>query len=341
MRTSQESRDKSSGPEQPTLIERFVGFFPIPYVITCVILALVTGSPGFRLVQYLDSGTVILPSTPLDYLSETVFTVLPFYCFFAVRYMRLKIVASEPNLVSLSPNGEETYHRAFKRVTSKVGPLILTALTVPLLLYSELPSSPGPITSGFDIAITLILALGYASAVWVYISSVWGLHTLGKTPMRLKAFYEDRMLGVGQMGSLSLSLMYVYFIGIGLALLIFSSQPALLTLLVAFVLLGTALFFLPLSNIHTRMREVKKKELATVRANFKGLFTRLDGGDSANEQSTLSDLRTMMAHDMIERKALSIATWPFDTSVLGRVAVIILSVTAILISRIIQIVLHL
>ena len=54
-----------------------------------------------------------------------------------------------------------------------------------------------------------------------------------------------------------------------------------------------------------------------------------------------ADLRMMLAQDLFERKVSAISTWPFDTAVLREFTVIIVSVIAILLSRIVQIALHL
>jgi len=54
-----------------------------------------------------------------------------------------------------------------------------------------------------------------------------------------------------------------------------------------------------------------------------------------------ADLRMMLAQDLFERKVSAISTWPFDTAVLREFTVIIVSVIAIPLSRIVQIALHL
>jgi hypothetical protein len=170
---------------------------------------------------------------------------------------------------------------------------------------------------------------------------VRGLYVLGKTSLKFKPFYEDEMLEAGPMGSLSLSLTVVYFGGLFLAGLIFVSNPVILTILLALSVIGVISFFLPLTSTHRKMEDVNERELAQVRTNFGRLLQTSNKLPVTSDLSAMVELRDFQAHDYLERKAERIHNWPFDLQVLERLAAIILSVTAILLSRIIQIALHL
>ncbi len=60
----------------------------------------------------------------------------------------------------------------------------------------------------------------------------------------------------------------------------------------------------------------------------------------SNEFETDPNLGEMFRLDMIDRKISSMAIWPFDIDILGRLSVIALSVTATLISRILALIFH-
>ena len=72
-----------------------------------------------------------------------------------------------------------------------------------------------------------------------------------------------------------------------------------------------------------------------------GHVRKLDGPGAGSEPATLADVQRILAHDMLDRKMSAVLTWPFDKSVLSQFTVIIRSVIAILLSRIVQIALRL
>lgn len=97
-----------SGPEDPSLLERLVNLFRLPYPLGSLLLALARGSPSYYLGQYLDTGNPHIAADPNGFLGDMLYVVMPFYAFLAVRYMRVRIVQVEPKLALLSPDGEES-----------------------------------------------------------------------------------------------------------------------------------------------------------------------------------------------------------------------------------------
>lgn len=199
-------------------------------------------------------------------VSNIILFLLIFYVLYGIRFMRLKVVATEPELFAISPQGEETLHRIFSRVSDSRPPIILTVI----FSAQGLPNidSPG------DIPPLLwfggLVVTGLFTFVWVYFSSLWGLYKLGKQPLKLKPYYEDTTLGVRPVGSLSLSLAFAYFIGIGLFALSGAvtgtpPPPNVIAFFSATVLLGVIMFFLPLNSIHRRMAQEKRREHGLVR----------------------------------------------------------------------------
>jgi len=101
--------------ENPTVIERFVTLIPLPYPLAALFWTIVLGTPGFSAIQYLATR-----STPfsLANLPNALLNIsLTFYLFLMVRYMRLRVVASEALIVSRLSGGERDYHEAFGRMT--------------------------------------------------------------------------------------------------------------------------------------------------------------------------------------------------------------------------------
>ena len=338
--SNQPISDMLSGPERETILERLVKVFRLPYPITSLILALSSGTPLYYLGLYLDTGKTAPLTSPVDVFIDVMFVIVPLYAILGVRYMRLMIVRAEPKLAPLTADGEVAYHRAFKRVTETTPTILLAAIIFVITIFALGPYKGiwSFVTQAFSASIA---ALAYSSIVWMYVSSVSGLHQLGRASMKFKPFYEDSLLGTGPMGSISLSLALIYFGGILIAGVVFSSNPPLLALLLALTAVGAISFLLPLASIHSRMRDAKERELSEVRRKFGVVLKGLDNPDANSEHSALADLRNFQTHDYLERKAENIRTWPFDFQVLEKFLAIILSVIAILLSRIIQIVLRL
>src|SRR3989442_14326880 len=86
---------QSQGPEVLTLFERFVQHLRIPYWLVCLLLAIV---PGYASSNFGEST-----------IGWILWTILAFYMFYVIRYMRLKVVRAESELLSLSPDGEEGF----------------------------------------------------------------------------------------------------------------------------------------------------------------------------------------------------------------------------------------
>ena len=329
--------------ERPTLIERFVSLIPLPYTLAALIWsAFLPGSPGF----YLATLTPLPAYLPTTFLNMLLFL----YLFLIVRYMRLRIVAAEAPIASRLSRGGQDYHRAFGRVASKApvilltagfGTLILAVYATAGLLFTE------PLLVGNTVTVYLA-SLAFSSYLWVFATASLGLHKLGGPSLKLQSFVEDRMMGAKPMGNLALSLTAAYYGGLLLTLLLFSTFPssslALESLFIIFLLLGVVLFFLPLNSIHAKMQAEKRKLLREIGARYPHLD--LDSSQP-RDRATQEDLHTGLARltdlqelEMLDRKAVSLPTWPFDIQVVSKFVTIVLSVTAVLLSRLITGFLH-
>src|SRR4029077_7414887 len=121
------------------------------------------------------------------------------------RYLRLLVLAARPKLSPLSPSVEGSFRRAFDPVTSSRGSLFFALLFFVVyfparaLIASSLVSLVG-ITILSGIAFTI-----YGAAFWVYVSCLWGVSRFGLEPLKLKQFFEDRMLGLRPLGRIVVS----------------------------------------------------------------------------------------------------------------------------------------
>jgi small-conductance mechanosensitive channel len=332
--------------EKPTLIERFVGLIPLPYPLAALIWAVVLpGTPGFYVItQYVANGSsgvslALLPNAGLSFL-------LPFYLFLIVRYTRLRVVEAESPLSVRLSGGPQEYERAFERMTQTVPVIAFAAIlgTLLLAIYASVGILPVvPWLIAVNAFIVYLNVLAFSTYLWEFVIASLGLYRLGSGSLKLASFLEDRMMGVRPMGNLALSLTTAYFGGLLVTYLLLStflpSSVASTAMLLAFLLLGVALFFLPLGSIHAKMQAEKRRLLREIGARY----PRLDKDQSRpRENATLEDVQTGLARltdlqevEMLDRKIASLPTWPFDIQVVSRFVTIVLSVTAVLVSRLI------
>ena len=96
--------------------------------------------------------------------------------------------------------------------------------------------------------------------------------------------------------------------------------------------IGLLLFVLPLRSLHGKLREAKREAMATIGSRYERLVRMVSSGAEvdvaiANEMAVVVEIR---------RDIQQIHTWPFDTGIILRLAAVILSLAAILLSAIIR-----
>ncbi len=185
---------RSLGPERQTLIEQFIGLLHMPYVAGCALLASIAGLPGIFLAIFLDTWDFNITYTRLvnprgefssqfeGLASNIALTLMLFYIFYIIRYMRLRLARAEPELTYLASEGEGTLHKIFGRVSQPRPQILMMALAyvfnVPFLL------SLWEITEGFPInrlqtlALYALLGVGFGSLIWVYLGPSWDFMNL-------------------------------------------------------------------------------------------------------------------------------------------------------------------
>ncbi len=331
-------RRYQGGPEHPTLFERFVSRVHLPYAVVCLILAVIPGFGGSNFGQ-----------SPVDWV---FWSLLAFYMFYIIRYMRLRVLETEAEIVPLCPGGEDIFHKAFGSL-SHLGGQILTMFAMGFLAviyFLRLFRFADFFHLTFATSTVFLFGVAFGSAFWVYLSSMIGVYALGKNPLKLRSFYDDAMLGVRPLGSLSLQLTVVYLGLSGVAALATSFFPDIVSILLlsGFTLMGVVLFFLPLTSIHLLMQQEKDREHTVIRKELSDMIQKPKQQVSHSIETTLADLetlfrdfRSLLALDLSERKVMSVPTWPYDSKILSQLTIVIISVTAIILGQIIIVVLHL
>lgn len=182
----------------------------------------------------------------------------------------------------------------------------------------------------------------FATFLWTFGYSMYSIYKMGKLPLKLRPYTEDRTLGLRPFGKASLNstLIYVGVVSTVVIPVIFQGFLPL-ELSLAFLILypvGFLLFLFPLLSMHSRLVDAKKQELAWIGPRATVLLQRVKA--SGNDQIDDRTANEISVLDMLKREAQQIHTWPFDTGILARLLAVLLTVVGILISGIIRNLLH-
>ncbi len=344
MRKEKETLSASSC-ARPSLIERVINVLPGPYIMKCVLFSSLIGVPAlllFRFFDTLDVQKALELFGPLQWQNIMTFSfanfVLLFYAAYGIRYMRARIAAMVPQVEPLMPKDGKTVQDIFHPVCSLTPAVVLSILLAVVSLLSfptQGQHAAGPISFGLLVVSFPFMYLVYGTFIWTYVSSIKCLHDLTRQPLILSEFYEDEHLGMKSLGSLSLALALVYFLGLGLIFFSFLSVPPPLEIAVIIMILaGVTLFFLPLFSIHRKMLEKKREGREKLGSHVTNLLKFVEEPIRAGGTTEMKHLRYMMAVDIIERHIESIPEWPIDAGSWTKLSAIILTVIISIMTRI-------
>lgn len=352
---------------KPTIFERVTNLVPINSIFIIFIFSVFAGPIGNFIFTYLLTKNVFysfisiiaLPdagesgfSLPILkggaltqffsidlLLSNFLWYALFIYLTFSIYFLRKRLQNMEDVLISLSADGKNSVVESFNLV-SELYPQLLIAF---MFFWIYISSIPGLLSNGTLVAInapvyilrSLMRSIIFASFFWVYLSGLWGLYRFGKKNLILKSYHIDNYLGLRDLGELSFYFSRVYLVGLGIFMThVFfgnkSGHTASINspFMIILPLLGLILFFVPLLKIREKMVETKKNEFKKIRMTYGSELSKIN--ESFTEASQLNKL---LAYESLERKVEDIATWPFEIPLVGKLAVISLSVTSIIIAN--------
>lgn len=344
-KAAERQSDSTVGPTRPTLVEALLARLPLPYGWTALLVAALLGPPGSILVAYLETGHIQLSieSFFYGYLPERawqrVVAILLWYAFYtnlllAIRRARRSVVRSQEALAPLLPD-PGIYTRIFGAVSYTV-PALLIGLVLEALFIGDyrtrLAMAPGPFSTVYEAVSGPPLYAMAGTAVWVHARAMWGLYQLGRVPLKLKPFYEDKTMGLRPMAALSLSLSAGYFVLLlimVLMLVIGPVRPEYPLIVISLLLVGVVLFFLPLLSTHARMKREKRAVQAALATRWRAVLARSFGlaeDTPPPDDARNADPSAVVTLEALERKVNGIRTWPVDVPILGRLGVMALSI---------------
>ncbi len=330
-------RDKTATNE--LWFERFNRLTGLSFWVGAIVLALVpTFVLGFigNILTPIDPAALLVGIAQLSLISVTD-VVLGFYT--AAR-LRDRVEALRDFVETTDEASESSFESRIRGLSSIRGILLawilLLSFFVPLFALGQ----------GGDIYYNLEGEIPYlysnflvATFFWVFGYSMYAIYRIGKLPIKLKPYTQDKTLGTRPFAAISLrfSLIYLAIATFLSTVIIFGGAlPLSVSFLVPLVFYppGFLFFLLPLFSIHRKLVDAKSQEMAWLEPRATAVLQKLK-----SDQGTEIDQRTvneLTAIDKIQRDISQIHTWPFDTGIVIRLAAVIISLLAILLSAIIR-----
>ena len=261
------------------------------------------------------------------------------YCQLAARFSSRRIQSIAKYAESMS---KDESHVALPLLCDLKGTLVvwlpLLSVTTVLFGYSAVGTSA---SLTLDVLISRIVwvypVLFNSLYMWTLAYSMFKIYQIGKIELMLRSFAEDRSLGLKPFAveSFRLTLVYVGFVTIIVLFSApqgFSSLPFLIFYLGLF-LFGIVLFLLPLWSLHDRLVRFKNHNLRAIGQRYALLLKEFEENSETRLEGTLAS--SLIAIDKVQRDIHQIRTWPFDAGIVAKLAAIMVSVIAILLSRIV------
>jgi hypothetical protein len=147
-----------------------------------------------------------------------------------------------------------------------------------------------------------------ATFLWVFLSSMVAIYKMGRLPLRLKIFTDDRTLGLKPFATTSLHLITIYVVAILLTFPIFLYPSFAVELsLTIFLVPGLFFFLVPLFGLHKKMSEARaeKSQLIGLR------HSRVMGEVEAAGEQPLGEglVNELLAIDAIKREIHQMHDW--------------------------------
>lgn len=218
----------------------------------------------------------------------------------------------------------------FARLGSTVGPVSLTAAAAAvvtaggMLQYGALP----PLVA---LPVLVVYLLPILTFFWVFTVVLAEVDRLGRQPLRLDAFPEDRTLGLGNVGSLASTGLGLLLASAVPVMLVGADEPVTLGVSLVIVAVTVAIFVLSMWRLHGQMATAKARHVALARKLYG------DAYGPVRENPTLAVLETrasaLDAAAALDDRAHGLPTWPIDENTSRFMVVIVTGVVTSLVVR--------
>jgi hypothetical protein len=179
--------------------------------------------------------------------------------------------------------------------------------------------------------LVIVYSVPILTFVWVYLTILLDLDRLGRQPLSLEGFPEDRTLGLEDVGALASTGLGLLLIASVPVLLAGADQPVTFGISIAIVAFAVGIFVLSMWRIHRQMVKARDGFVRFTRGLYADAYAPIRK-DPMVEVMEAQSAALRVAQSLDER-ANNLLTWPIDEGTVKFIAVVITSVVTSLIVR--------
>jgi hypothetical protein len=219
----------------------------------------------------------------------------------------------------------------FRLVGSTAGPLLLSipAAVVWAVELSRYPSAVGAVS----LPLVYIGWLPAFCALWVCLALFLGLNHLGRQPLQLKPFHQERGLGLAPLGGLAFAALLLIVGALMPFLLVTVKDPRSTTIILVYLSAAVAAFFVCQYHLHLQLMAAKRQYLAHVRSLHAEAFAPFEFERSLG--ALVRQANHIGAAKALEHEVSGIQEWPVGERIIARVVAIVMSVITTIVARLI------
>jgi hypothetical protein len=234
----------------------------------------------------------------------------------------------QQGLAQLAPGGTTT--DLFTAAGRVGGPIALTALVGAIISVGGW-ATYGPLPPLAGLPLLVVYLLPIMTFVWVYVTILADLDRLGRQPLVLDTFPQDRTLGLDKVGSLASTGLGLLLVAAVPVLLVGSDEPVTLGISLSIVALSVGIFVLSMGRLHGQMARAKDRHAAIARRLYAEAYAPVRAAPSLPAiEAQASALR---AAQSLEERAHDLPTWPIAEGTVKFLAVVVTGVVTSLVVR--------
>jgi hypothetical protein len=256
---------------------------------------------------------------------------LAYACFVAlagVGILGRRAVEAERELDGLADG--DAPRDLFRGVGSVRGPLALTGVVV-LIISAGGWAQYGPLPPLAALPLLIVYLVPILTFVWAYLTILADVDRLGRRPLALDLFPQDRTLGLERLGSLASTGLGLLLLAVVPVLLAGADEPVTLAIGLAIVASTVGVLVLSMWRLHRQMAAAKARYVATARRLYAEAYAPV---------RTRPDVETLEARaavisaaQALDERAHGLPTWPVDEGTLRFVIVVVTGVVTSLVVR--------
>ena len=285
-----------------------------------------------RLLSFADVDSAIVLSVKPTPWAVAAYVNATLLALWGCRSLASELHAIQPSISRLTVGEGEDADRPIRGFDSIVGPLGLTTAMTFIGVGLSVPQF-GWRVALLSAPISFLFELPLLTYFWTYLSLLVGLDRLGHHRLALDPTPGDRTLGLRPVGGIAFTGFWVFSAGLAPILIVSASSIVFLVLNLAFFLAGVGLFLLSLSRLHSQMAAAKQRHLELARRLYAEAYEPLEHAPTVRTLQEQTPL--LSAAEALEKRSSTIQEWPFDEALTGRIAIVVTTVVATVVARII------